>query len=134
MRLAPQDRQEVPIPTVDGQPNYATISNAAALTFDFVDNNQGEVRAVALDSLELTEIALIKIDTQGADLRVLEGADATIRRCRPVILFEWERDLGQQHGATLDDFRTFFASRDYSMEILHEITEGRQADFIARPC
>jgi len=33
-------------------------------------------------------IALIKIDVEGAEYRVLRGAQALLRRCRPVVIFE----------------------------------------------
>ncbi|HTW28930.1 MAG TPA: FkbM family methyltransferase [Acetobacteraceae bacterium] len=133
MRLAPPERQEIPTPMADGQPDYARISNAAALTFESLDGGAGEVRAVTLDELGLEGVALIKIDTQGADLRVLRGAEATIRRCRPVVLFEWERDLAAQHGSALEEFPAFFAPFDYEVAVLHETTPGRQADYVATP-
>jgi FkbM family methyltransferase len=133
MRLAPPERQEVPIPLRDGQPDYARIANAAALTFEVVNNGSGDVRAVALDELALEGVALIKVDTQGADLRVLCGAEATIQRCRPVILFEWERDLGEQHGAVLENYHSFFAGLDYDLVVLQETSPGRQTDYLARP-
>ena len=133
MRLAPPDRQEVPTPMRDGHPDYARITNAAALTFEVADEGGGEVHAVALDDLALEGVALIKVDTQGADLRVLRGAEDTIRRCRPVILFEWERDLGLQHGTMLEAYHTFFVGMDYDIAVLQETSPGRQADYIARP-
>jgi FkbM family methyltransferase len=33
--------------------------------------------------MALENVALIKVDTQGADLRVLRGAEGTIRCCQP---------------------------------------------------
>jgi FkbM family methyltransferase len=133
MRLSPEERQEVPTPMLDGQPDYAQISNAAALTFEVADSGSGEVRAVPLDDLALEGVALIKVDTQGADLRVLRGAEGTIRRCRPSILFEWERDLSIQHGATLEDYHKFFSGLDYDLTVLQETSPGRQADYLATP-
>jgi FkbM family methyltransferase len=133
MRLAPQERQEVDTPVVDGNPDYAHIKNAAALGFDFITEGGGDVPAIALDDMALENVALIKIDAQGADLRVLRGAEATIRRCRPTILFEWERDLSQQHGSVLEDYTAFFDGLGYGLAILQDTSPGRQADYIARP-
>jgi FkbM family methyltransferase len=48
------------------------------------------VDVARLDDLvgEEKVIAFIKIDTEGAELPVIRGAQATIRRCRPVVVFE----------------------------------------------
>jgi hypothetical protein len=48
-------------------------------------------------------------------------------------LFEWERDLGFQHGVVLEDYYAFFDGLGYDVAILQETTFGRQADYIARP-
>ena len=58
---------------------------------------------------------------------------ATIRRCRPLILFDCERDLGEQHGSALADFHTFFVDLDYDLALPQETSPGRQADYLARP-
>jgi hypothetical protein len=49
------------------------------------------------------------------------------------VLFEWERDLGARHGATLDDLLGFFAPLDYEVTVLQETSPGRQADYLATP-
>lgn len=133
MRLAPQERQDVEVFIHENAPNYSQISNAAALTFDFVPEGGGDVKAIALDDMALKDVAVIKIDTQGADLRVLRGAQGTIRRCQPTVLFEWERDLGKHHGAALEDYHTFFDALGYDITMLQDTTPGRQADYIATP-
>jgi FkbM family methyltransferase len=133
MRLAPPERQEVSTPLLGGQPDYSRISNAAALTFEVVETGSGEVHATKLDDLHLEEVALVKVDTQGADLRVLRGAEDTLRRCRSLVLFEWERDLAAQHGTKLDDYYSFFAAIGYDIAVLQETSVGRQADYIATP-
>lgn len=133
MKLAPQDHQEVDVPMIHGEIDYNRLQNAAALSFEVAGSDDKQVDANALDDLALENIALIKVDTQGSDLRVLSGAERTIARWKPVVLFEWERDLGAMHGATLDGFFAFFEKLDYDVEILHETSPGRQADYIARP-
>jgi FkbM family methyltransferase len=57
-----------------------------------------------------TSIDFIKIDVEGAELEVLKGGVKTIRRCRPVIVFE--------HGKGAADF---YATRPEDIyELLHE--------------
>jgi len=46
------------------------------------------VRTRSLDSYHLENVAFIKIDVEGHELCVLEGARDTIQRCRPMILAE----------------------------------------------
>ncbi|MDP9966493.1 FkbM family methyltransferase [Variovorax paradoxus] len=133
MRLAPQDHQEIGVPMVDGDIDYNRIENAAALSFEIAAPGDPHVDAIALDDLALENVSLIKIDTQGSDLRVLAGAERTIAKSKPVVLFEWERDLAALHGATLEGFFAFFEKLDYAVEVLHETSPGRQADYIAKP-
>ncbi|BEP33733.1 hypothetical protein GmRootV59_07070 [Variovorax sp. V59] len=133
MRLAPQDHQEIGVPMVGGDIDYNRIENAAALSFEIAAPGDPHVDAIALDDLALENVSLIKIDTQGSDLRVLAGAERTIAKSKPVVLFEWERDLAALHGATLEGFFAFFEKLDYAVEVLHETSPGRQADYIAKP-
>lgn len=57
----------------------------------FCPSNQGTIRSIPLDILDLTNISLIKIDVEGYEKYVLLGAIDTILRERPVIFIEiWE--------------------------------------------
>ncbi len=49
-----------------------------------------EVELKTLDSLGLRDVALLKIDVEGHELAVLEGANETISRYRPTVLVEVE--------------------------------------------
>ncbi|MEV5610525.1 FkbM family methyltransferase [Streptomyces sp. NPDC052225] len=49
-----------------------------------------EVTTVTLDELALTDVDLIKIDVDGAELQVLRGAHALLARDRPALFIELE--------------------------------------------
>lgn len=49
------------------------------------------VRLTPLDSLELPRLDLLKIDVEGMELSVLEGASQTLQRCKPAIYVENDR-------------------------------------------
>jgi len=56
------------------------------------DINEGEfeVSCMTIDELKLAKVKLIKIDVDGHELQVLNGAVETIKRCRPIIYIENE--------------------------------------------
>lgn len=47
-----------------------------------------EVQRKRLDEYHLTEVGFIKIDVEGHELAVLEGAQETLKRCQPILLVE----------------------------------------------
>jgi FkbM family methyltransferase len=52
------------------------------------ENGSIEIGAITLDSLNLQNVTLLKIDVEGYEPLVLEGAKDTISRCHPLILIE----------------------------------------------
>jgi FkbM family methyltransferase len=58
------------------------------------------VPVITLDSLGLTDVEHIKVDAEGFEQEVLEGARETLRRCRPVLSLELEER--HRPGATRD--------------------------------
>lgn len=65
------------------------------------------VETRSLDSLGLERLDFIKIDVEGAELRVFRGGAATLRRCRPVILSELHP--GQLQHVSGSSAEVFFA-------------------------
>jgi FkbM family methyltransferase len=73
------------------------ISNFGGLSLvnrDFGDS----VPLVTLDSYDLKKLAVLKVDVEGMEANVLRGAAATIRRLRPIIYVENDR---QERSAEL---------------------------------
>ncbi len=41
-----------------------------------------------IDDLELAELDFIKLDVEGYEYQALKGAEQTLKRCRPMVMFE----------------------------------------------
>ncbi len=131
MTLGSADQQNVPVIMASGKIDYSAIPNAAGLALH--PSTDGEIPARTVDALNLDDVGFIKVDTQGSDLRVLRGAERTIRRCRPVIVFEYERDLARAHGCEWEEFQAFLGGIGYDVEVLHVLVPDRQIDYLAVP-
>lgn len=67
--------------------------------FTTVDpGGDAEVEQRTLDSFELTEVDMIKIDVEGWEHNVVKGGAETIRRCRPVMIVEQKPGNAERHG------------------------------------
>jgi len=66
-----------------------------------------------LDSYEFDEVDIIKIDVEGYELLVLEGATDTIARNRPVVQVECVDIQPRAFGRTIQELMDFFNDRDY---------------------
>lgn len=55
------------------------------------DGDGDDVAVVTVDSLCLPRCALLKVDVEGMELAVVDGARDTITRCRPVLYLENDR-------------------------------------------
>jgi FkbM family methyltransferase len=132
MRIARQENQEVAIPMKNGTVDYSKITNAGAISFEVVSSDCRSVKAYPLDQFELDNVKFIKIDTQGSDFHVLQGAKNTIARNRPVITFEYEVELSKHHRASFEDFEIFFKELNYELSIIRN-HENKQFDYLALP-
>lgn len=66
---------------IDDQPGNSGMARCVA-------DRAGEVQALTIDALKLSDVSAIKIDVEGGEIAVLKGASTTIRRCRPFIYAE----------------------------------------------
>jgi len=71
------------------------------------------VRLQRLDDMALGEPRFIKLDTEGAEYKVLLGARETVARARPVIAFEFGLKSYGAYGVDPNDVFAYFESLDY---------------------
>lgn len=75
-----------------------------------------EVSVETLDSYGLRDVTFIKVDVEGSELEVLEGARDTISRDRPVLLLEL---LSGTYGDPLHVTQTVCETYDYDAFVVH---------------
>ena len=76
-----------------------------------------KVPLISIDGLRLQELGFLKIDVEGHETEVLDGAHETIRRCLPTIMVEHEvAHIGASFGDVFDrlsslNYEGFFLDR-----------------------
>ena len=89
----------------------STIEPANRLVHDTVDHaREMTVETRTLDGYELQDVGFIKIDVEGHELAVLQGAERTLASSRPNLLVECNDDHQPEGAAKLG---RWLASRDY---------------------
>ena len=125
--------------------NLKTLQHVVSDSFEVVSTNgninhcsfmSGELgistfQAVTLDSLEFENIALIHLDVEGFEFKVLRGAQNLIDNCHPFVSFEQHLDLDDYEALAL-----FLYRKNYDVYLINEILPGCRYDcrnFLAIP-
>jgi FkbM family methyltransferase len=133
LSLGAGDVQEVELKhSSSGVLDPIAMTNIGGLVFTPNGTGQFEREAVTLDQMNIPSVAFIKIDVQGADGEVLLGAVETLKRCRPVVVFEWEDGLAQNFSVSLSQVRAILRGLGYSCHVLKQHNE-KQVDYVAFP-
>ena len=61
-----------------------------------------KTKMITIDSLELKNVDLIKIDIEGCEKMAIWGAKKTIERCRPVVIYEFKKDVSDEMKKTMN--------------------------------
>lgn len=98
---------EITVPNYSVEPNVGAMSIDASVNALRGSTTRGErerVRFIALDSLDVADLRLLKIDVEGMELAVLKGASRLLERNRhPPILAEcWQNDWFAPQRASLE--------------------------------
>ena len=107
---------ELHMPVVDGVTvtGCSTVSPTASATYP--DHRAIEVPMAMLDSVYDGQVGFIKIDVEGHEQAVLDGAVQTIRRCRPRMLVEIDERLSP---GGLARAKAYFKDLDYRGYFVH---------------
>jgi hypothetical protein len=127
MEIAPQAQQVIPVPMCGSNVNYDACTNSAGVA---LRPGAGSMKAITLDSLNIPKVDFIKCDAQGADLHVLMGGLELIKRCRPIIIFEYEAELIGINGDKLQDYSDFFFHKN---NLNYEISKLDVRDHLCMP-
>jgi FkbM family methyltransferase len=109
---------------------------------NFMLLSKGNTSTVTIDSLHLWKLDFLKTDTEGFEFRVLRGAQATLRRCRPTILFEINPAALARYGDTAGGLIHFVSSFGYrlwrptvwkGLQPLEEPGQGQWCNTVAIP-
>lgn len=92
-----------------------------------VEAGAGIVPTLRVDDLDLPQCDLIYLDVEGWELFALQGAEETIRRCRPIITCEINRGI-EYLGISGDELRRWLTDRDYKFHSKH------RSDEVYTPC
>jgi FkbM family methyltransferase len=93
--------ESVALGDTEGQVNMIITEGNTGHTHVDPNSVNGDTKIIRLDSLDLQNVDYIKIDCEGFEYRVLQGAKQTIKRCRPVVVIEqkphemYSKDYGQ---------------------------------------
>jgi len=77
------------------------------------DHGNREIQIRRLDEIKLPKIDYIKIDAEGYEIKVLQGAEGLIARDKPYIHVEVKEKILERHGLTAVDIDRYFEEIDY---------------------
>ena len=67
------------------------------------------------DEYSLARLDVLKVDVEGAELRLLRGAACSIERFRPMVMFEANQETLASQSGSLAELLDWFRGREYSL-------------------
>ncbi len=118
------------VSTVDGVMKLylSNDRNAGTHSTLYIESNVStefiEIPSVRLDSFiqqeSLPTVDLVKIDVEGAEVDVIEGARFVLENHRPIVIMELSDHLQQARGQTCREFKQFMATLGYAPYFINE--------------
>lgn len=94
----------------------------------------GSIPMIRIDDLLLEKCSFIKIDCEGAEPDILEGAKETIKKFKPILFIEINNEALERNGYTCKDVFEKLNIFGYSYRNIYETEkmEGTQYDIICQ--
>lgn len=99
---------------------------------DQADIPGGDIASLRLDDLSITGCDFLKIDVEGFEPAVLDGAQKLIAQYRPVILIEAFPDCLKRFGWTIEDIKNQIGPHGYIITTVGEENSVRW-DYLCKP-
>ena len=102
---------------ISGEQLYLDVPKTTHSAWVAPKATSGELaESLKVDDLALDNVCVMKVDAEGADLRVLQGSVETIRRCQMPIVFEYcPAVCGPIYGICWADHLAFIKSVGYKL-------------------
>jgi len=119
------------IGTLDFYVDDKRLSNSSFQ--NLVEGQKIQVETVTIDSLKLVDIGFIKVDVEGVELDVLNGASDTIDEYKPTCMVEVYEKFNKYPVETTFDFffnkgyRCFYNHKGQGLKPVRNIQEGIEA-------
>lgn len=116
---------------VNGGIDTSQCANSGSFALKVGTEGISRQYAVPLDSLHLSP-NLIKVDAEGLDLEIMQGAVDTIRRCQPTLCYEYLGPNPEKEPERLAAFNTFINDIGYEAKEIHVGMDGTYREFVAQ--
>jgi FkbM family methyltransferase len=101
-----------------------------------IKRNEGyervSIEQKTLDSYAFENVDIIKIDVEGYELLILEGADQTIASNRPIVQVECVEIQPRAFGRTIQELMDYFNDRDYVITTADGVVQGPEWKYVKK--
>lgn len=111
----------------------STTNEFIGQAIDYSEERLVPIRMMAIDSLQLTRLDMIKIDVEGMEVDVLEGAKATLGKCLPIIIVEGIKSDQQAIREALASYGYEWFPFELNYLAIHPSDPTRQSIKVAQP-
>lgn len=92
-----------------------------------------DIMCIPLDGLQMKEVDFIKIDAEGDEIAIINGAAETLSKYRPVMLVELNEYAMASRGLTGKDLIACIESHGYKTQIIDSNQNPKHCDLICFP-